>query len=152
MERRQRAPNGQPPEPRARSCFWHLIISPLRCPPLGATHFASPLTPQLTWPVFLRDLVAVPELLRALQPAAKMVVILRDPVERAASQYRNDCSDCEHAWKPLRPECACPISAEAFEAVINATVPVLEVRLASHRARAGRGHECKVGADLIAPF
>lgn len=123
--------------------------------------------PQLPWPTFARDLIAVPELLRGLQPAAKLVVrtpcaarlhndllaalaplplptkdqapepppialsqvILRDPVERAASQYRNDCSDCEHAWKPLRAECACPISAEAFEAVVNATAPVLEARL-----------------------
>lgn len=134
---------------------------------------------QLTWPTSLRNLVAVPELLRALQPAAKLVVrrstarhnhaaaaaaaaavaaafigflrcaqvILRDPVERAASQYRNDCSDCEHAWKPLRPECACPISAEAFEAAVNATVPVLEARAASrhHRSLNSFSHQCGAG-------
>lgn len=61
-------------------------------------------------------------------PHAYPQVILRDPVERAASQYRNDCSDCEHAWKPLKADCACPMSAEGFEAVVNVTAPVLEAR------------------------
>ncbi len=99
------------------------------------------------WPDYLSHLVALPELLGAVQPGARLVVLLREPGARVASAYRQDCSDCIPP-RPGRPAktppgfCACPLSAAALGAAVDAAAPQLAACVAAH----GRGAPCGLGA------
>ena len=46
------------------------------------------------WPHALRGKLVQPQATHAVQPGMPLLVILRDPATRAASQYGNDCHPC----------------------------------------------------------
>ena len=104
------------------------------------------------WPDYLSHLVALPELLAALQPGARLVVLLREPGARVASAYRQDCSDCAARPRPGRPAkqppafCSCPLSADGLAAAVDAAAPQLRACVARH----GRGATCGLGVAAFA--
>jgi hypothetical protein len=120
-------------------------------PPEGAAAAAAA-NASGAWPAYLSHLVALPELLAALQPGARLLVLLREPGARVASAYRQDCSDClprHNASRPAKrapPFCACPLSAAALAAAVAAAAPPLAACAAAH----GRGAPCGVGAAAFA--